>query len=215
MSSPLAVLIPVLGRPHRAQPVVNSIRATTPDADILFLCDPDDRATQDAVALTGARMLSPGGNYAKKINHGVRHTTASLVFLGADDLDFHPGWFETASGYLNDKVQVVGVNDMCSKRVQAGLHATHFLMTRAYALQPTIDGQPGPLSEAYDHSFVDDELVATARHREALTFATDAVVEHLHPDNGKGEWDDTYLKGRARMRDDRRLFRARSRLWTT
>lgn len=214
MSDQLAVLIPVLGRPHRVQVVAESVRAATPDADILFICDPDDTATKDAVALAGARMISPGGSYAHKINHGVRATDTPLLFLGADDLDFHPGWFEIASSHIDALVQVVGVNDLCSRRVQAGQHATHFLMTREYALRPTIDGETGPLSEAYDHSFVDDELVATARYRQAIKFATDAIVEHLHPDAGKADWDPTYEKGRARMRDDRRLFRARSRLWT-
>lgn len=214
MTADLAVLVPVLGRPHRVPIVLASVRAATPGAEVLFVCDPDDTPTQDAVALAGARMISPGGNYAHKINTGVRATDAPLLFLGADDLDFHPGWFERAAARLNAQVHVVGVNDLCSRRVQAGQHATHFLMTREYAESRTIDGTPGPLCEAYDHSFVDDELVATARYRGAIEFATDAVVQHLHPDNGLAKWDATYEKGRARMREDRKLFRARSRQWT-
>jgi len=214
VTADLAVLVPVLGRPHRVPIVLASVRAATPEADVLFVCDPDDTTTQDAVALAGARMISPGGNYAHKINTAVRATTAPLLFLAADDLDFHPGWFERAAARLNAQVHVVGVNDMCSRRVQSGTHATHFLVTREYALRPTIDGQQGPLCELYDHSFVDDELVATARYRRTIEFATDAIVQHLHPDNGLAAWDATYEKGRARMREDRKLFRARSRLWT-
>lgn len=214
MSERLSVLIPVLGRPHRVPIVLESVMCATPEAEVLFVCDPDDTPTKDAVALTGARMISPGGNYAHKINIAVRATDRPLLFLGADDLDFHPGWYEIASARLNAQVHVVGVNDMCSRRVQAGQHATHFLVTREYAMRPTIDGLKGPLCEAYDHSFVDDELVATARYRKTIEFETTAVVQHLHPDNGLAEWDATYEKGRARMRDDRRLFRARSRLWT-
>lgn len=210
---PIAVIVPALNRPHRVAEVVASIRDTTPDPDILFVLDPGDDATREEVAANSCRMISPGGNYARKINLGVRATKAPLIFLGADDLKFHSGWFETARGYLSDQVHVVGVNDLCSRRVRAGQHATHFLMTREYALRPQIDERPGPLCEEYDHSFVDDELVATARHRGALVFATDSYVEHLHPDAGKADWDPVYEKGRAHIRADRQLFWDRSHLW--
>ena len=211
----VAILLPVLGRPHRVQPVVDSIRAATAvPHEILFVCDPGDRATQDQVALAGCRMISPGGGYARKINEAVRATTAPLLFLGADDLTFHDGWFEAASQRLNGAVHVVGVNDLCSKRVQRGQHATHFLMTREYAELPTIDGGRGPLSEQYSHSFVDDELVATARARGTIAFARDSIVEHQHPMNGTAPDDDTYRRGRARFAQDRVLFRRRRSLWT-
>lgn len=211
----LAILVPVLDRPHRVRPLLDSIQAATPgQPDVLFVCDPGDRATQDQVALAGARLISPGGSYAHKINEGVRATTAPLLFLAADDLHFHPGWLPAAEARLRDGAQVVGVNDLCSRRVQAGEHATHFLMTREYALQPAIDGTRGPLAEAYTHSYVDDELVATARVRGVLAFATDSIVEHLHPDAGKAEWDDVYQRGRGTIKADCRLFRRREHLWT-
>lgn len=217
MSADLAVLVPVLGRPDRVAPLLDSLRAATPvDFTVWFLADPDDQDELDAVTAVASgsvHLAAPGGNYAAKINHGVRMTHEPLIFLGADDLDFHPGWFDKARAHLRAGAQVVGVNDLCSARVKAGQHATHFLMTRQYAELPTIDGRPGPLCEIYDHSCVDDELVATARHRAALAFATDSIVEHLHPDVRKAEWDDTYRRGRARIREDRNIFRSRERLW--
>lgn len=214
MSATVAVLVPALNRPHRVEPLVESIRDTTPNPDILFILDADDTATAEAATAAGCRLIAPGGSYAHKINVGVRETTAPLLFLAADDLLFHPGWFQTANRHLTGDVHVVGVNDLCSKRVQAGIHATHFLMTRWYAEQPTIDGATGPLCEEYDHSYVDDELVATARRRGHLAFATDAIVEHLHPDAGKADMDAIYEKGRANIRADRHKFWVRSALWT-
>lgn len=211
----LAILVPVLGRPHRVFPLMASITAATPEPhSVLFICDPDDRATQVQVAHAGGRMIAPGGNYASKINEGVLSTEEPLLFLGADDLHFHAGWLQAALDRMTGDIAVVGTNDLCSERVKTGRHATHFLMTRDYALQPTIDGARGPLCEVYSHNYVDDELVATARHRGVLAFATDSITEHLHPDAGKGKWDEIYEKGRERMRLDNRLFRRRTILWT-
>lgn len=209
----LAILVPVLNRPHRVEPVMKSALAATPDAEVLFIADPDDQPEIDTLEAAGADFITHEGNYAQKINRGVRKTSAPLLFFGADDLNFHKGWFEVASSYLTANVGIVGVNDLCSPRVKNGVHATHFLVTRWYANLPTFDGLPGPLCELYDHSFVDDELVQTGLRRSALVFATDSIVEHCHPDNGTAPMDATYLKGRARMRQDKRLYLKRRRRW--
>jgi hypothetical protein len=140
---------------------------------------------------------------------GVRLTSEPLIFVGADDLIPSEGWLEKALERMQDGVEVVGVNDMIQRSRE---HATHFLMTRRYAKMPTITDEPGPLCEIYDHSCVDDELIATAKYRDAYAYAADAHVIHLHPDNGTAAIDDTYRRGRSRLRDDRRIWRSR-RTW--
>lgn len=208
------VLVPVLGRPHRVQPTLDSIYATAPDARVLFIADPDDAAELEALRAAGATVLQKAGSYAAKINAAVRVTSAPTIFLGADDLRWSDGWLEACLQHVADGVHVVGVNDLCSRRVQRGLHATHFLITREYARRETIDGSPGPLHEGYDHSCVDDELVAVARSRGVLVIDRSIVVEHLHPDAGRAPMDATYERGRARIHDDRQMFRSREHLWT-
>lgn len=212
----VAILVPVLGRPQRVQPLVDSIRAATPEPhEILFLADPQDVATRDAIALAGGcRVLSPGGSYAQKINVGVRETDTPFVFLAADDLYFHPGWLPAALCRFVGPVGVVGTNDVGNRRVIRGEHATHSLVARWYASLGTIDGQPGLLHEGYRHNFCDDELVSTAKRRSAWAFADDSVVEHLHPHWGKGQHDETYAKGQATFRIDRKHFQKRRALWT-
>lgn len=210
----LVVLVPVLRRPHRVQPFLSSLHANTPDpVRALFICDPDDRQEHAAVSRCGAEMLVCDGNYARKIAAGVEATVEPLIFTAADDLHFHPHWFEHARRRIKGAVRAVGVNDLCTRRVIAGRHATHFLITRDYALQPTLDGLPGPFCQLYDHSFCDDEFVATARHRDAIAFARDSIVEHHHWLNGKTADDEVYRKGRAKFRQDRALFRERQALW--
>lgn len=212
--STVAVLVPVLGRPHRVKPLVQSIARGTPEPhSILFICDSDDRPTQDEVALAGCRMISPGGTYSEKINAGIAATTEPLLFLAADDLHFHRGWLTAAAAHMRGPVGVVGTNDLGNRRVIAGEHATHSLVARWYAEVGTID-EPGKLlHEGYQHCFTDDELVATAKKRGAWAFAADAIVEHQHPDWGKADRDPIYDKGQATFRDDRRVFRTRRQLW--
>lgn len=216
----LAILVPVRRRPQRVTPLLDSIGTSAPGARVLFLVDPDDIAERHAVLSERGRedvrvkwTICRGG-YARKINVGVRLTTEPLIFLGADDLDFHPGWLEAAATRLSPPVGVVGTNDLGNRRVRRGEHATHSLVARSYADEGSIDDAHVLLHEGYDHNFVDDEFVATARHRDSWDFAPDSHVEHLHPNWGKAEGDETYDLGQRHFNADRRLFRERTRLWT-
>lgn len=208
----LAVLVPVLNRPQNIKPLLESIYATTPDARVLFIADPDDTAELDAIAAAGGEMIAPGGSYAAKINAGVARTDEPFILLAADDVRPREGWFEAAVDTMVNGVQVVGCNDGIPRPARPE-HATHFLITRAAATLPCIDGRPGPLCEAYGHWYTDDEYIATARKRGMYAYAHDALVEHLHPMTGKAEDDETYVKGRSSWKLDRRQFMRRSQLW--
>lgn len=210
----MVVLVPVLGRPHRVTPVLESIAATAPGARVLFIPDPDDEPELAALEAAGAETLELAGGYAAKINAGVEATSEPLIFLGADDLDWQDGWLEAAMQPLGGPHHVVGVNDLIPRRPARRRHATHFLITRAYAQRPCADGTPGPMSTVYHHSFVDDELIATAKHRKAYVYAPEARVRHLHPMAHTAPDDETYQRGRERFRLDRTLFYQRQHLWT-
>lgn len=219
MTAPVAILVPMLGRPHRVEPLLTTIVATAPDARTLFLVSPGDHDVHRAIDAAGAERLTVDGpypgDYARKINAGYRATREPLLFLAADDLAFHPQWFEQATSRLGPGIGVVGTNDLGSPRVITGQHATHSLVTRAYADEfGTID-QPGAiLHEGYPHEFVDDELVETAKHRGAWAFARFSHVEHLHPAWGKAPVDKLYLGQRRRMDKGRRIYQERRHLWT-
>jgi hypothetical protein len=203
----LVILVPVLARPQRVKPVLDAFMRTVPGARVCFIPNEDDQPEIAAIEAAGGEILCKlNGNYAVKINTAVELTGEPLIFLGADDLLPLPGWFEAAAAYLHGSVQVVGMNDLIRRSRE---HTTHFLMTRGYAERPTISGERGPLCERYDHSCVDDELIGTARHRFAYAYAVDARVQHLHPDNRTADMDETYRKGRAMLREDRRLWRHR------
>lgn len=222
MSTDLTILVPVLGRPHRVAPLLDSIEAATPGARVVFLADADDidelaaisEATsfRSGLTLDSGPLDAGGGNYAEKINRGVRLTDESYIFTGADDLDFRPGWFEAASDCLQAGVEVVGVNDLIERRLARRQHATHFLICREYVQRGTIDG-PGLFHEGYDHSWVDNEFIATAQARDTYAYCGAAHVRHEHPLNDTAPDDDTYRKGREKFHDDHRIFESRSSLW--
>lgn len=218
----VVVIVPVLRRPHRAALVAASLEAATPGgaARLLFVATEDDIAEIEAVKATGADlMILPGnhdqGQYSKKINYGYQQSTEPLLFLGADDLDFHPGWLAAARAHLTDTIAVVGTNDLGNPRVMRGEHATHFLVARWYADRyGTIDRPRQVLHEGYWHETCDDELVATARHRGAWSFAMDSHVEHLHPHwHPEVPSDELYDKQHIRMVFGRQVYLSRRHMW--
>lgn len=216
----LVVLVPMLGRPHRVAPLLESLDATVPGARVLFLLSPHDREVRAAVEGAGRQSLlvpyRQYGDYASKINTGYRFAAEPLIFTGADDLLFHPGWFEAAVARLTPGIGVVGTNDLANPRTTSGEHSTHSLVTREYADKyGTIDGPGAILCELYWHEFIDDELIGTARHRGAFAMALDSHVEHLHPHhNRRVPMDGLYAQQRIRMKHSRPLFDQRRRLWT-
>lgn len=221
----VAVLLPVLNRPQRVKPLIDSIAkaATVIPCDPIFLCSPDDFAELDAVNEAGARMRVVGwkaehGDYPRKINEGFKRYRDSYLFflLGADDLVFHPGWVERAvAKWQETGACVIGTNDLVNRRVISGAHSTHPFVHRDYGDCGTADEPKSGklLHEGYGHWFVDDEFVQTAMWRLTFESALDSRVEHLHPNYGGADRDATYEKGQATSVADRALYESRKRLW--
>src|SRR6266436_2303656 len=99
----LTILIPVLRRPQNVRPLVESILATTKvDHEIVFVLSPNDWDEQKAILELGCvfyvmdQHFEGNGDYARKINMGYLFSDAEWYFNGADDLKFHPNWFENA-----------------------------------------------------------------------------------------------------------------------
>lgn len=225
--------MPVLRRPHRAAQVARSAADATPDGRVLFVCSPDDPEETAACVATGADVLIvewPGGSpgdWARKINAGYRHASSEpWVLCGADDLVFHPGWFEAAMVAVADDptVGVVGTNDAANERTMDGRHSTHPMVARRYADEKGtlrwqddaggVHGGPGHVVvECYRHNFVDDELVGVAKARRAWRWVQGAVVEHQHPSWGTAADDEVYQLGLAGWKADRMLHAKRQQMW--
>lgn len=234
MKPTVAVFIPVLDRPHRVEPLLDSLHRSYDEAayeqvSAVFVGSPGDRAQLAAVqrevgkaAKTGRSVdllvvdWTPGrGDYAKKMNYAWRKTDHDWVLLAADDLVFHLGWLEEVLRVADEtNACVIGTNDRGNQRVVSARHSTHSFVSREYAECGTVDDPTILLHEGYWHNFVDDEFVQTAMARETWAMAADCVIEHLHPNWGKAPLDPTYQRGQARFDDDRVTFGLRKHLWS-
>lgn len=216
----VAVLVPVLNRPHRAKPLVDSfIQAGARDARLYFIVNQDDKEELRAVraAATSSRGLAFVINvaagrrsWAMKINDGWKRTSEPWMLLGADDLNFHRGFVDRARSLMQSpKIGVIGTADLGHPGTMQGWHSTHPFVSRKYGLLGTADSKNHLVHEGYHHNFPDTELLATARKRGAYAHCKASVVEHLHPMWGKAVQDEIYILGRSRIRQDRTHFNQR------
>jgi len=215
----LAIIVPMLGREWTVESILASAKEATPGANVVFVCTYGDSEVLKAVRDSNANnILVPPrkiGDYAHKINVGYKQTTEPLIFTGACDINFHPGWFELATELLQGNIGVVGTNDLGLDRSMNGQHSTHSLVTRKYADQHGTIDEPGKiLHEGYVHEYSDDELVQTAKLRGMWAWSQRSIVEHMHPAWGKGVWDDSYNRWTSRMEASEALFKERSKMWT-
>ena len=224
-STELSILVPVLNRPANVSPLLDDIALSTgSDVEVVFIATIGD--TDELVAISHEMerddikvelLTIPAkalGDYARKINTGIRRTTSEWIFMGADDLHFKPGWFGAAKlVYESTGKLVIGTQDLGNSRVLRGEHSTHTLVHRSYVARGTIDNPNKVLHEGYPHEFVDDEFIETAKKRDEFVFAHNSVVEHLHPLWGKAPTDALYDGHRKRMNNGRRIYMKRRRLW--
>lgn len=217
----IAVIVPVLQRPHRVVPLLENLRAAESLVSYrpVFVATHGDRGEMGALRAAGAdfietRFPAGRGDWARKINLAYQETTEPFLLLAADDLRFWPGWADRALACADKGAGVVGTNDLGNQNVIRGDFSTHPLVRRAYVDEHGTIDEPGKvLHEGYDHNYPDRELAETAKARGAWAFCPDAHVEHLHPHWGKGRHDQVYEKGIRQFSQDRQLFQRRSRLW--
>jgi hypothetical protein len=211
-------LVPVLARPHRAQPLADSLRSTS-DCRLLFICSPNDveqiAACHATKEMTIVSDWQPGrADFARKTDLGFDYTDEDWIFCGADDLEFHSGWLEEAIRVgERHNAGVVGTQDTANPSVKRGIHSTHPLVRRSYIEEHggTFDGTGKIYSHAYDHQFVDNDLCEVAKARGQWAFAKRSVVKHLHPAWGTAPTDSTYEKAVRATSADRALFVQRMR----
>lgn len=194
----VAVLVPLYERTLHIDRLAKNLAHVTPSATLYLRIVPE--VTPDFDHTWNMKTVpSKTTRYPEGINELARIAAKDghkWLFIGADDLDFKPGWFDEAKRVAYaENAYVIGTNDLCNPRVIAGEHATHFLVRREYLTVGTLDKPNELMSEAYLHSFVDDEIRLTAIARGAYAHAGKSIVEHLHPLTGKSEWDSTYERG--------------------
>lgn len=225
----LTIIVPIYRRTKNIPRMLASAQRATPDAEVMFVANEDDIEARLWLDEHNQRMVtvpwpagSPG-DYARKINAGYCHSDRLLLFTGADDIVFQPGWYEAATALIDQEpmhavgvldIGVVGTVDDLNGRTINGTHSTHTLVARWYADQgATVDQDHIIYHEGYVHEYCDDELVQTAMARRAYAHAFDAHVTHIHMLGDPGLDDEVYRHGRSATPRSKRLYGLRRRLW--
>lgn len=218
----IAIVIPTLGRSRKLFPLLWNIVQTTPIGifEVYFVVNRHDMASQHTVrAMSGPvhMVLAEEPGYPKAVNIGIRASNERLIAIVNDDVKFHDGWWDGLRKALTGDVMVVGTNDL-SPHTANGDACTQPVVKRSYIVSPGgAYGEPGiAMHEGYSHNFSETELWQLAWQRGVAAFAPECVIEHVHPNWGKAEVDDTYREGSQRpggWEHDHALFLERSELW--
>ena len=204
-----AILIPV-ERPARIMAIANEIAATVhPLTPVLWACTEGSECAAILEFWREDFTCDEGGSWGVRLNRLFTHTDAEYLFLGADDVRFHPGWHDAAMARMQQVDGVVAVNDLWNPR------GTLALVSRRYLLEEggTVDGTGAIIHEGYRHCFSETELFETAASRSRFAYCAESIVEHLHPAAGKSEWDEVYKIGTDNWDHDEALYLSRRHLW--
>lgn len=210
----IAVIVPAMRRPQNVDRLVESLRSTTDLADIYFIVDHDDEAEMEAVMdNTACQMIvnySPFKSFATKCNLGYRETEEPWCLFVGDDVVFRDGWADAALA-AGESGAFVSTNDLGSRPVMQGRHATHPMIARWWldSHGASWDGAGTVCHEGYSHWYVDNEWSAVASKAGQFRYAKDAVIEHLHPLFRKGQQDSVYRLGQSSSSTDAALWRER------
>lgn len=213
---PLATLVPVLNRPDNVRPLIESFRDSKTPGLLIFiaeLADIDERIELERNAYPSMRTITvvDAHTWPQKINVGIQQIAANWYLCAADDVEFRQGWWETTKLLRDDsRIGVIGTNDLGNPRVIAGQHTCHPLIRRDYILNHgTWDTPRQAIHEGYRHWYCDDELVITAKMRDAWAFCPEAIIKHNHPYWTGGTLDSTYLEGESHANEDHATFLTR------
>lgn len=199
----LSVILPTLGRPKRLDIAVSSLWSSTLDYEVECVVVTEEKASMAVATDLGCRVIkaAAGLTAVEKWNIGAAEAKGEWIALGADDLLYHKGWLEAA---LDANIGgFVGFNDVWLKTRE---FATHFMMTREFAIQHNGGCLAIP---AYHSWFLDMETAERARRAGGYVWAAKSRVEHRHVDHGMALLDKTYQIGRKWHDIDQATFEKR------
>lgn len=200
------VLLPVLYRHENLRRVLQSLKDTAPDINVIVAVEPDDAhciAVANEHGASYTRCPKPRQGCAQAWNTALRNApgTATAFVLGADDIIFHDGWFEAATGFLErlGGDGLVGFNDLHKQPPMT----THYMMTRKHMIEVNGGVMACP---HYVMENVDVEAIARAERAGKYIYAPDAIVEHLW--NGRKP-DKYYLEAQRYRNKGRNMLEER------
>lgn len=211
MSAPLAVIVPTRGRPANAARLARAFRETDAlNALPVFVADWDDetlpgyRKLLDDGEIPRLMILeSSGHGMCRALNHAaIRYAELyeAVGFMGDDHLPRTLGWDDSVLESLDSlEPRIVYGNDLLQG---PNLPTAVFMQSRMIKV---MEMMAPPVMR---HLYLDNFWKELGEALGGLVYRPDVIIEHLHPVNGKAEWDERYRVVNAPERDqnDRRAW---------
>lgn len=198
-------MVPSRSRPAAARETVKAIRDTAALAatEVVVAIDEDDPSAEEYMAtIRGAALVvlarEETGSLVKATNtvsmRIARDEPDSIIGnLGDDHRPRTRGWDKAVTEALKQPGIAYG-DDLIHG---AGLPSAPFISAQIplalgwYAL-PTCE-----------HLYIDDAWRELGKALDVLHFLPEVTIEHMHPDVGKGDWDEQYRRVNSRAASDR------------
>lgn len=194
MTAPMAVIVPTRGRPANAARLATAFRETDAlHAVPVFVADWNDpeldnyRELLENGHIPRLMISQQGAGMCSALNYAaVRYAEVyeAVGFMGDDHLPRTLGWDDRVLDALDSlEPRIVYGNDLLQG---PNLPTAVFMQSR------TINAMGMMAPVAMRHLYLDNFWKELGERLGGLVYLPDVIIEHLHPVNGKAEWDDRY-----------------------
>jgi hypothetical protein len=193
----LGIIVPTRGRPASLLRLIRAFHDTGARATVIAAVDADDPLLDDYQRLTEHPDWRTGDDLLIEPNDGLRGIVVPLNraaravmdrfdhlgFLGDDNVPRTPGWDTEFERVLARGTGIVYGNDLFQREK---------LPTAACVTIDIVKALDGMAPPTLRHLYVDNFWRALGHDLDRLVYLPDVVVEHLHPNAGKADWDPLY-----------------------
>lgn len=195
MTAPMAVVVPTRGRPQNAARLAAAFRDTDAlNAVPVFVADRDDPELPVYQALLDEGRIPrlmipdhPGLGMCYALNFAATRYAdlyEAVGFMGDDHLPRTAGWDGIILDALDSlEPRIVYGNDLLQG---PALPTAVFMQSRMIQAMQTM--APPDMR----HLYLDNFWKELGEALGGLVYLPDVIIEHLHPVNGKAEWDERY-----------------------
>lgn len=189
MANDLLVIVPTRGRPENIKDLIKSFEDTEAEADLLIVLDDDDAKLGHYLNLDceSVTFKNDTRGVVKPLNeaaHIKRNLYRHFAFLGDDNRPRTKHWDRRFIDVLDEAgTGLVYGNDL----LQGEALPTAVAMT-----SDIVRALDGMVPRVLTHLYADNFWLRLGQDLGSIHYLPDVIIEHLHPVNGKAEWDDLY-----------------------
>jgi hypothetical protein len=187
----MAVIIPSRGRPSNIADLLIAWKETNTKADLFVVVDGDDPELDGYRRMIGFTLLiypRQGKGMAKPLNRAACEILSIgdyqyFAFIGDDHRPRTEGW----DSHLTDALDEIGTGIAYGNDLLQG----ESLPTAVAMSVDIVAALGGMVPPNMIHLYLDNFWLQLGKDT-AIRYLPKVIIEHLHPTNGKAEWDEGY-----------------------